>query len=422
MANFNAIEALSVCRGRPGTIVIVDNTNLYIEAKKVASKKLRLHSRYPEDPRYRISYERLLATVVGCDQTLAHCFVFGSAAASDSANNGGNGVLSAIGAMPNVTVDVSVRSAWTGREKQVDHKISCLLTAIAAMLPNRVCLVSGDGDYASPVNTAIDTGVAMEVYAWSTCMATSLKQLAPRLKVCYLDDMWADIGFMEYDRTGSVSFEAVHKQAIVFTHGLHRDLVMEMVRAMRSPAFYFYEGDALVLVPSLAKNDDAHYNECFERARHLHGHRCVVTGLTWVTGYSSSTHVSSDDEDEDEDEAEAEADEAEDTDAISTVYCYFREFCMEGERCKFPHSEEERQLFASNKAPHLLKTRPCTHRDKCRHAVCSFSHPGEKAFCRVCGTIGCKHPGTVPHPYVERSVIARGSVEFKRFANQGYMK
>ena len=431
MANFNAIEALSVCRDRRGTIVIVDNTNLYIEAKKVAAKKLRLESRFPEDPRYRVNYESLLAKIVGSEDTLAHCYVFGSSSAKGTGTNAD--FHSAIETLPNVTVDVSVRSAWTGREKQVDHKISCLLTAIAALLPGRrVCLISGDGDYASPVNTAMDMGVKMEVYAWSTCMASSLKTLMPRLNAYYLDEIWADVGFMEYDRTGHVSFEAVHKCAIVFTFGLHRDLIMEMIRAMRSPAFYFYEGDAVVLVPSLNRDDDMYRKECFDHARHMHGHRTVVTGLTWATGYASSNEVQSD-EDEDEGDWVVAGEENstrsnEHTTCVAahapthSSACYFREFCMEGEQCQFTHSDAELKLFASGKAPHLLKTRMCTSREKCSLAVCYFNHPGEKAFCRICGTIGCKYDNTTPHPHVQRDVIARGSAQFKSFANRGYMK
>ncbi len=103
----------SLCpsRASPGVIVIMDNSNIWIEAKKNAGLKFGSHE--IEDPRLRLDIGKLM-DVLSKGRTLIEGYIFGSTPPSNDT------FWSNYGKKAKCTVITNPRSLMTGAEKQVD--------------------------------------------------------------------------------------------------------------------------------------------------------------------------------------------------------------------------------------------------------------------------------------------------------------
>ena len=72
--------------------------------------------------------------------------------------------------------------------------------------------------------------------------------------------------------------------------------------------------------------------------------------------------------------------------------CRWREWCAKGTRCKFGHTDEERNEFAAHGPRKATKTNLCGYMPNCtRGGSCHFAHNDAELFCPTCGRSGVGH-------------------------------
>jgi hypothetical protein len=195
--NNNRLDAATLA-GQDGAIVLIDNSNVFIEGKKSYAKRLRLETE--QDPLWRFDPSRLVAEVArAAEAEVAAAQLFCSCprwpadmAWAESLDR-------------NIAVDITLRSS-NGREKQVDVKVSMMLTADANrqdmhrglfgawQAPNRrYIVISGDGDFAVAMRQALEFGLPVDVWSWKCGTSEATRQLGADFgdlcKLRYLDDI-----------------------------------------------------------------------------------------------------------------------------------------------------------------------------------------------------------------------------------------
>lgn len=182
-----SIEDLDRTLATPGVVVLIDNSNMWIEGKKFAGKSKGLES---EDPSWRIKIGNVVDTVLR-GRTPALIRVFGSIPPPTDA-------VWEMYKQHGVSVDTSLRSRWTKKEKRVDTKFLTLLIWEAGKLPDRFknpqgetmreelrahrpayVIIGGDADYLDPVKLLLhpSVGADVEVWSWKTCLNGGYKKL-----------------------------------------------------------------------------------------------------------------------------------------------------------------------------------------------------------------------------------------------------
>lgn len=161
----------------PSIFVYMDNSNAWIEAKKLYGK---------EDTSIRIDVGGLLNNVVSKGRNVAAANLYGSEPPpvdtvwKKMEERGWN-------------VNVKARSAVTKKEKQVDTqlvvdvtKMVCSTSTVAPPT-NTVVFISGDLDILPAIKVAKEKNWNVEVYMWKHAIASKLKCEAG-ISVYYLDD------------------------------------------------------------------------------------------------------------------------------------------------------------------------------------------------------------------------------------------
>lgn len=146
-----------------GLHLFIDNSNLYIEAQRVARQEFR----YDDELvlRLRISYGALLDEVRNERKLMETILVGSRPPENDSLWN----KLASVGIEPRI----SDRSYWSRREKDVDAELS---NAIRDALednpePGTIALVAGDADYVPTLLRCVKKKWAVEVYFWGQAAA-----------------------------------------------------------------------------------------------------------------------------------------------------------------------------------------------------------------------------------------------------------
>lgn len=172
-------------------MVLMDDSNLWIEGKRLAAERDGLM--IDSNPIWRINHERLMEAVLkgysafigGQLKTTAprkHVLkrVFVSVPSDAAEDKAYTDAVYRRFSQQGIDVDISARSRFTGREKMVDHKfvrvmsqdIACLTLAKKELLKDRIpvdrtyCLIAGDGDYVDLVHNALDMGFPVEIWFW----------------------------------------------------------------------------------------------------------------------------------------------------------------------------------------------------------------------------------------------------------------
>lgn len=153
--------------------VFVDDSNLWIEGMKLRARQLNFDA--PNDPRVRVNMTRL-ADVIGKSHSLdvRRGVLYGSMRSAAEA------VWARVRGL-GWTVKTHRRSAYSGREKQVDAQIIAdivELVAGSARRPGTIVLVSGDADMLPALEKATEHGWRVIVTTWAHCVAKCVEDYA----------------------------------------------------------------------------------------------------------------------------------------------------------------------------------------------------------------------------------------------------
>jgi hypothetical protein len=238
--------------------VFMDNSNLYISAKRMVAAKLGLQEPWSKmgDPRFRIDYAKLKALVEAYTweiETLTEEVSLRSAVHSVDVGIYGSdmakleGILKEKGAR---FVNIPFRGT---QEKQVDASIMVDIERLMRLLPRDrepvreedvIILIAGDGDFIPVVEDAVSEGWRVEIWSFSQVMAGHFARLSnmrddhgyPILRTVNLDDYLFSgrMGFIQYEAK-EYSHEA---SCIIHLSDMFEDEV-------GAPAHVQYTGNAL---------------------------------------------------------------------------------------------------------------------------------------------------------------------------------
>ena len=167
-----------------GVWIYVDDSNIWIEAKKLTSKVSRLKT--TEDHRVRIEIGKL-TDIVAKGRPVAQGFLYGSEPpAIDEVwkkirQHGWN-------------VDCLKKSRITGKEKRLDTKLVADVTERACTTPEEqrstIILITGDADAIPAMEKVMKyRGWSLEVYMWEHSLSSDIKKMSgDNVKIFPLND------------------------------------------------------------------------------------------------------------------------------------------------------------------------------------------------------------------------------------------
>jgi len=180
-----------------GLHLFIDNSNIFIEAKRVA----QLTYGFDDEAvaRLRIDFGRLME-FVRQDRELREAILVGS---EPPPNDSLWQRLRAFG----IELKIFQRSPFTGKEREVDQElINCIRDTLEENpLKGTIALVSGDRGYVSTLDRCLKRGWEVEIYFWRQA-STELKRMAvrppaePRAKFVDLNAHFQQVTFMQPTR------------------------------------------------------------------------------------------------------------------------------------------------------------------------------------------------------------------------------
>jgi len=180
-----------------GLHLFIDNSNIFIEAKRVA----QLAYNYDDESigRLRIDYGRLME-FVRKDRDLREAMLVGS---EPPPNDSLWQRLRGLG----IELRIFQRSPFTGKEREVDHElINCIRDTLEDNAETgTIVLVAGDRGYVGTLERCLKRDWEVEVYFWRQA-STELKRLAgqpeyePRASFINLNPYFDQITFKETAR------------------------------------------------------------------------------------------------------------------------------------------------------------------------------------------------------------------------------
>ena len=170
-----------------GLMIFVDNSNIWIEAKKLQAK--RKNFKTSEDPRIRIDIGKL-TDLIANGRPMCKGILYGSEPPKVDS------VWEKI-REKGWEVVTKTRSKITGKEKQVDAQLVVTITKTAIKTPAKrrgtIVVVTGDADIIPALEEVIEAGQwKLEIYMWKHAIAKNLKDFEKahknRVRIIHLDD------------------------------------------------------------------------------------------------------------------------------------------------------------------------------------------------------------------------------------------
>lgn len=176
--------------------IYIDNSNLWIEAKKHPIRKRSFMTNTKEDHRIRIEIGKL-TEVVAAGRTVKEGFLYGSR--PPPADTVWEKMRK-----QGFEVQVYDRSKVTGKEKKVDTKLVADVSVKACTTPKEerstMVIITGDADMIPAIDVALQNEWNVEVAMWEHAMSNELKELARkggRIKLRYLDDSFEKVTYTD---------------------------------------------------------------------------------------------------------------------------------------------------------------------------------------------------------------------------------
>ena len=151
--------------------IYVDDSNMWIEAKKLAAFKSKL--KCVEDPRLRLDIGKV-TDVVAMGRDVAWGTLYGSEPPPidtvwQKIRDRGWKVIT------------TKRNPFTKKEKQVDHQVVADITALVSdrsVAKGKVVMMSGDADMIPAVKESLKMKWSIEIWMWESSISNSLKKMA----------------------------------------------------------------------------------------------------------------------------------------------------------------------------------------------------------------------------------------------------
>ena len=422
----------------PGGIwIFVDDSNIWIEAKKLQSEKRKLKTK--QDHRVRIDVGKL-ADAVADGRIIRKGLLYGSEPPPVDT------VWEKIRKINNFSVHSKHRSQLTGKEKQVDTMLVADITEIAIETPmyerTTLILISGDADVIPGLEKALkQERWTVEVYMWKQAIAGSLRRFAAdhkdRVKIKELDNYIDKVTFTSMKFNISIPedkflLQKVKESGVVFTMKKEafkkriptKSWCNQLESITQWPFQYYWfelfgqKTDYLVIVfqhnekekPDIAEflkiicdldNYDTSEKYCLP---------CVQDVQTFLafndTIFKKELRVRSFDMALEQVGTYNKEDVRKSYDSVGpkhmkryrlySDHCRYKMNCLFGKRCQNQHSEEEKAYFRQRpdgRGKPLRKTKLCEKfsEDKCNHKDahhCDYAHGEEDAWCLGCTSYG----------------------------------
>ena len=182
------------CEDNDHVFIYVDDSNMWIEAKKLAANKLNLKS--VEDPRLRLDIGKV-TDVVANNRKVAWGILYGSEpppidSVWQKIRERGWKVI------------ITQRSSFTGKEKQVDHQMVADITELVSgcIVKGKIVMVSGDADMIPAISKSLQMKWSTEIWMWGNGVSNALKQLAEEnpglMSINILDSRLEEVTFTNF--------------------------------------------------------------------------------------------------------------------------------------------------------------------------------------------------------------------------------
>ena len=182
------------CEDNDHVFIYVDDSNMWIEAKKLAANKLNL--KCVEDPRLRLDIGKV-TDVIANNRKVAWGILYGSEpppidSVWQKIRERGWKVIT------------TQRSSFTGKEKQVDHQMVADITALVSgcIVKGKIVMVSGDADMIPAISKSLQMKWSTEIWMWGNGVSNALKQLAEEnpglMSINILDSRLEEVTFTNF--------------------------------------------------------------------------------------------------------------------------------------------------------------------------------------------------------------------------------
>ena len=408
--------------------IYVDDSNIWIEAKKHASKIRRFKTK--EDHRVRIEIGKL-TEVVADGRPVAQGFLYGSEPPPVDT------VWEKI-KQKGWNVNPYRRSRMTGKEKKVDTQLVADVTEKACKTPEKekstFVLITGDADAIPAIDVALKYDWNVDVVMWKHAMSADLMKLEKksenRLKLRYLDDFLEKVTFTnrKFQIAGNDHLIPNLKESGVvlkvnenkFPKRLPSFKWCKKVEAIAQWPFQYYWVD--FEKSSSAKNNDlvlffkrdgkntfdmedfiSTLDDYLEDLFIVDKPRTYLSYDQSMKGIYSLNEVGRFDYgeavDPDLDQVYTSNDEGDGPLQLVKYHhrrkkhcysdrCPYKFNCKFGRSCHYKHTDEEIVFFRENvgKGRAFRKVKPCYHFPNCAKKIeeCFYAHGQEDAWCLIC--------------------------------------
>ena len=417
------------CEDNDHVFIYVDDSNMWIEAKKLAANKLNL--KCVEDPRLRLDIGKV-TDVVAYNRKVAWGILYGSEpppidSVWQKIRERGWKVIT------------TQRSSFTGKEKQVDHQMVADITALVSgcIVKGKIVMVSGDADMIPAISKSLQMKWSTEIWMWGNGVSNALKQLAEEnpglMSINILDSRLEEVTFTNFTfgATKIPDTRSVIIKDIDFTPdetwqkklgeklgwpfqicmiGLEKlqnpvdfkdvILIFSNARAKDNKDFemhYFDKifGDLDREYPGKILNYPA-YRKQFDRQEDI----CLANrfeALLSLDEQLSEESFSGDDvpssygaikeidEDDEKEQFQVVRRKQQKKTQKYSILCKWRSKCKRGLKCQYHHTDDEKKFFIKYR-----KNTECTYKGACRYgpSKCFYAHSDKDSFCCNCHSWG----------------------------------
>ena len=406
--------------GDEHVFIHVDDSNMWIEAKKRAALKLKL--KCIEDPRLRLDIGKV-TDVVANGRNVAWGTLYGSEpppidSVWQKIRERGWKVIT------------TERSTITNREKQVDHQMVADITALVSdrsVTKGKIVIVSGDADMIPAIKESIKMKWSTEIWMWEGCISSALKKLADEkpgfVQINTLDSSLEEVTFTNFkfrEKDIPKSRSAIIK-GIDFApdekwqNGLCEKLGWPFQFCMigpddLDPTDYV---DVILIFGKVKSVDgkgiEHHFDKIFEKLQQEYPWKivnypsyrneydrsaeiCIANKYEALMNVDDQLSVRSDDPSHNDIDDLSGIGEEDDFQLVQrktrrrrnqqySAPCEDRSNCKRGLNCKYYHSEDEKKFFRNPD-----KDKECCFKNNCKYgsSKCRYAHSNKMGYCTKC--------------------------------------
>lgn len=408
------------CEDNDHVFIYVDDSNMWIEAKKLAANKLNL--KCVEDPRLRLDIGKV-TDVIANNRKVAWGTLYGSEpppidSVWQKIRERGWKVIT------------TQRSSFTGKEKQVDHQMVADITALVSgcIVKGKIVMVSGDADMIPAISKSLQMKWSTEIWMWGNGVSNALKQLAEEnpglMSINILDSRLEEVTFTNFtfgatkipdtrsiiikdiDFTPDETWQKKLGEKLGWPFQIcmigpeklqnpvdFKDviLIFSNARAKDNKDFemhYFDKifGDLDREYPGKILNYPA-YRKQFDRQEALLSldEQLSEESFSGDDVPSSYGAIKEIDEDDEKDQFQVVRRKQQKKTQKYSILCKWRSKCKRGLKCQYHHTDDEKEFFIKYR-----KNMECTYKGACRYgpSKCFYAHSDKDSFCCNCHSWG----------------------------------